>query len=97
VEQPRDDVVGRRLDDAAVGYSDDFFRCESCSLEDFVFGMNLMAEDLASIDAEGMPAYLESSNPANLGRYESLGFSAMGEFKLPDDVATVTTMWRDPQ
>jgi GNAT superfamily N-acetyltransferase len=60
-------------------------------------GMNLMAENLASIDAEGMPAYLESSNPANIGRYESLGFSAMGEFKLPDDVATVTTMWRDPQ
>jgi GNAT superfamily N-acetyltransferase len=60
-------------------------------------GMDLLAENLARIDMQRTAAYLESSNPANLGRYESLGFSTIGEFALPDEVAVVTTMWRDPQ
>jgi hypothetical protein len=33
-------------------------------------GMALPAENLRSIDEEGAPAYLESSNPANDDRYE---------------------------
>ena len=37
-------------------------------------GMGLLAENLALIDAAGAPAYLESSNPVNLGRYQSVGF-----------------------
>ena len=59
-------------------------------------GMNLLAANLAQIDAEAMPAYLESSNPANNARYERLGFKAHGEFSTPDDRHTVTTMWREP-
>jgi ribosomal protein S18 acetylase RimI-like enzyme len=59
------------------------------------FGMGLLAENLARIDAEGVPAYLESSNPANLRRYERLGFQRIGEFSTPDDSHTVTTMWRE--
>jgi ribosomal protein S18 acetylase RimI-like enzyme len=60
-------------------------------------GMELLAESLALIDVEGAAAYLESSNPANLSRYEGVGFRAVGEFMLPDGVAVVTTMWRDPR
>jgi len=58
-------------------------------------GMALLAENLARIDREHAPAYLESSNPVNLERYESVGFVARGEFILPGDRAVVTTMWRD--
>jgi GNAT superfamily N-acetyltransferase len=58
-------------------------------------GMALLAESLARIDAEGAPSYLESSNSANDPRYEALGFAPVGEFKRPDDGATVSTMWRD--
>jgi len=58
-------------------------------------GMSLLAESLARIDAEGVPAYLESSNPANDARYESLGFTRVGEFSTPDDSHTASTMWRD--
>jgi hypothetical protein len=55
-----------------------------------------LAENLALIDAEGMPAYLESSNAAvNDARYEGLGFVRVGEFKRPDERLTVSTMWRD--
>jgi hypothetical protein len=41
-----------------------------------------------------MPAYLESTNPANLPRYERLGFVRVGAFTLPGGGPTVDTMWR---
>jgi GNAT superfamily N-acetyltransferase len=59
-------------------------------------GMALLAADLAGVDEEHMPAYLESSNPVNLGRYESVGFEPLGEFSLPEGNVSVTTMWRAP-
>jgi ribosomal protein S18 acetylase RimI-like enzyme len=58
-------------------------------------GMALLAENLARIDGEHMPAYLESSNPANIARYERIGFTRHGEFSTPDGSHTVTTMWRE--
>jgi GNAT superfamily N-acetyltransferase len=54
----------------------------------------LLAQNLALIDAEHMPAYLESSNPKNLTRYGRLGFVPREEFALPDNGPPVTTMWR---
>jgi len=57
-------------------------------------GEALLARNLQLIDAEHRPAYLESSNPRNLARYERLGFAPVGEFSLPDGGPTVTTMWR---
>ncbi|HEY5110387.1 MAG TPA: GNAT family N-acetyltransferase [Acidimicrobiales bacterium] len=59
-------------------------------------GMALLADNLARIDAEGVPAYLESTNPANLDRYRSVGFVDHGEFALGDAGPVVTTMWREP-
>jgi GNAT superfamily N-acetyltransferase len=58
-------------------------------------GMALLAENLARVDRERMPAYLESSNPANDKRYEQHGFRAIGEFSPPGSSIPVTTMWRD--
>jgi GNAT superfamily N-acetyltransferase len=58
-------------------------------------GMALLAENLASMDAEGVPTYLESSNPANNRRYERLGFRQVGEFTTPGGERTVATMWRE--
>jgi GNAT superfamily N-acetyltransferase len=59
-------------------------------------GIGLLEQNLARTDAEGMPAYLESSNSANDARYESLGFRKVGSFTTPGDEVTVATMWRDP-
>ena len=59
-------------------------------------GMGLLTENLARIDQVKMPAYLESTNPANLRRYESAGFEVCGTFDLPDAGPSVTTMWREP-
>ncbi len=59
-------------------------------------GMSLLADNLVCLDALRMPAYLESTNPANLRRYESVGFGVCGTFDLPDGGPIVTTMWREP-
>jgi GNAT superfamily N-acetyltransferase len=59
-------------------------------------GMALLADNLSRIDTEGMPAYLESSNPANDARYERVGFERVGGFSSPDGSRTVGTMWREP-
>lgn len=59
-------------------------------------GMGLLADNLARIDAEGVPAFLESSNPANVPRYERLGFTRRGAFELAEDGPQVIQMWREP-
>jgi GNAT superfamily N-acetyltransferase len=58
-------------------------------------GMGLLADTLEMVDREGMPAYLESTNPANHRRYERLGFRHRGEFSLPGEGPRVATMWRE--
>jgi len=57
-------------------------------------GMSLLAHDLTVIDAEHLPAYLESSNPSNDDRYARLGFEHRAEFSYPGGGPVVTTMWR---
>jgi GNAT superfamily N-acetyltransferase len=57
-------------------------------------GGALLRENLARVDAEHLPSYLESTNPVNLPRYETLGFRAIGEFAPPGG-PVVTTMWRE--
>jgi GNAT superfamily N-acetyltransferase len=59
-------------------------------------GMALLARNLMTIDAEAMPAYLESTNVANDKRYESQGFRRVGSFSRPDEQVTISAMWRDP-
>ena len=56
-------------------------------------GMGLLARSLERIDAIGAPAYLESSNPANLARYRSVGFTPREEITTATG-HVVTTMWR---
>ena len=44
-------------------------------------GTALMEGAIARIDADGRPAYLESSNPRNIPLYERFGFERIGEIK----------------
>ncbi len=60
-------------------------------------GMTLLKDNLARIDAGHMPAYLESSNPANNQRYEVLGFVPVVCFRAPGNGPVVTGMWRNKQ
>jgi GNAT superfamily N-acetyltransferase len=60
-------------------------------------GIGLLADNLSHVDAEGAAAYLESSNPANVYRYERLGFVPCATFELPEEGPDVLQMWRDPR
>jgi ribosomal protein S18 acetylase RimI-like enzyme len=59
-------------------------------------GAALLAPMLARCDAEKLPAYLESSNPANLSFYRRHGFVPTAELRFGPDVV-VTPMRRDPR
>jgi len=60
-------------------------------------GQRLLADDLARFDADGVPAYLESTNPGNDHRYERAGFRRIGGFEAVIDGAPISTMWRPVQ
>jgi GNAT superfamily N-acetyltransferase len=57
------------------------------------FGGVVMRRQLANADAQGLPAYLESSKEVNIPIYSSFGFEVTGEIKLPDG-PTLWPMWR---
>ncbi len=58
-------------------------------------GMSLLQRDLTLIDETGMPCYLESSNPSNEPRYQSVGFQVIGSFDVCDGGPPMVKMWRD--
>ena len=60
-------------------------------------GAALMAPVLERCDAEGVPAYLESSKERNIPYYERHGFRVTGELDLPKGGPRLWPMWRDPQ
>jgi ribosomal protein S18 acetylase RimI-like enzyme len=55
---------------------------------------DLVRGTLAELDRQGLPAYLESTNPANDHRYERLGFVKTGGFEGSVPGSVVATMWR---
>jgi GNAT superfamily N-acetyltransferase len=60
-------------------------------------GTAVITHTLDRCDAEGMPAYLESSNPRNIPFYARHGFETTGEIVCGKGAPTVTAMWRSPR
>ena len=60
-------------------------------------GSAVIRHMLDRCDAEGMPAYLESSNLRNVPFYARHGFEATGEIVVGKGAPTVTAMWREPR
>jgi ribosomal protein S18 acetylase RimI-like enzyme len=59
-------------------------------------GSAVMQPILDRCDAEGIPAYLESSKERNVPFYRRHGFEVTHEIK-GDDIPTIWTMWREPR
>jgi ribosomal protein S18 acetylase RimI-like enzyme len=59
-------------------------------------GSAVMAPILARCDAEGVPAYLESSKHANIAFYRRHGFEVTDTVALPDG-PDLWGMWREPR
>lgn len=60
-------------------------------------GPKVLTPVLEQCDAAGLPAYLESSNPRNIGFYERHGFVRRPLFDLPTGCPVITPMWREPR
>ena len=61
------------------------------------FGSALLRSRLDRCDAECAPAYLESSNPDNIGYYIRFGFEVTGEIAMPGGGPPLWPMWRRPR
>lgn len=48
-------------------------------------------------DMQGLPCYLESSNPRNDALYARHGFESRGPVALPNGAPVMTAMWRTPR
>ncbi len=60
------------------------------------FGSALLTHALRACDAEGTPAYLESSNPENIPLYQQHGFEVMGTIQVGTS-PPITPMLRRPR
>ena len=60
-------------------------------------GSVLLGQMTAVCDAQGLPAYLESSSARNRTLYERHGFEVTAELEMPMDGPTVRPMWREPR
>ncbi|MEN3273712.1 MAG: hypothetical protein V7636_2473 [Actinomycetota bacterium] len=60
-------------------------------------GSSVISPVLEKCDAEGMPAYLESSNPRNIPFYARHGFEVREEIDCGKGAPITTAMWREPR
>ncbi len=59
-------------------------------------GSRLLSAGLRRVDALGLPAYLESSSPANVPLYRRHGFEVTREIQPRPDAPVMWAMWREP-
>jgi ribosomal protein S18 acetylase RimI-like enzyme len=60
------------------------------------YGAALLRHALAAVDAQALPAYLESSNPENIPLYERHGFAVLGVIQVGAS-PPITPMLRPPR
>jgi ribosomal protein S18 acetylase RimI-like enzyme len=59
-------------------------------------GSALLRAANARLDAEALPAYLETTTPRNVALYRRHGFEVISEHKARADAPPMWSMWREP-
>jgi ribosomal protein S18 acetylase RimI-like enzyme len=59
-------------------------------------GSALLRAANARLDAEGLPAYLETGTTRNVALYERHGYAVISEHKARFDAPPMWSMWREP-
>ena len=59
-------------------------------------GSALLRAANARLDADGLPAYLETGTTRNVALYERHGFKVISEHKARADAPNMWSMWREP-
>jgi ribosomal protein S18 acetylase RimI-like enzyme len=59
-------------------------------------GSALLRAASARLDAERMPAYLETGTTRNVALYERHGFKVLSEHRARPEAPTMWSMWREP-
>jgi len=59
-------------------------------------GSALLRAANARLDAEGLPAYLETGTTRNVALYQRHGYEVLSEHKARADAPTMWSMWREP-
>jgi ribosomal protein S18 acetylase RimI-like enzyme len=60
-------------------------------------GAAMLRHRSRGLDANGLPAYLESSTPRSAALYAREGFGPGATLTLPDEGPALIPMWREPQ
>jgi ribosomal protein S18 acetylase RimI-like enzyme len=59
-------------------------------------GSRLLKVASARLDAQGLPAYLETQTERNLALYRRAGFEVISEHRPRPDAPRLWSMWREP-
>ncbi len=68
----------------------------SPALQGHGLGSRLLAVAATRLDAEGLPAYLETGTTRNVALYRRHGFEVISEHKARADAPTMWSLWREP-
>lgn len=60
-------------------------------------GSTILEATLQMVDRDGLPAYLENSNPKNTRLYERYGFKVIRDVEIAPGGLILQPMWRDAQ
>jgi ribosomal protein S18 acetylase RimI-like enzyme len=66
------------------------------ALQGHGLGSRLLAAANARLDAEGLPAYLETGTTRNVALYRRHGYEVISEHKARKDAPNMWSMWREP-
>ncbi len=66
------------------------------ALQGHGLGSRLLTAANARLDAQGLPAYLETGTTRNVALYRRHGYAVISEHRARKDAPTMWSMWREP-